>query len=370
MKRPKRTKRSQFDYRKLEDRICLTVTASVTQTGSLSVRGFSDGLVQINALGNQQFQITDNGAPVATVNGVRQNIVVRINPSPLNDTVRINLLNEAIDNVVVELSDGTNDFEITGNVPIMRVIYKGGSGQDTVVTNVDTTRITAVSGFDGSNSFLAQNNSRRFRYRGGVDADNVTLGSTLAPGSTQAEFAGIIPGDGENRFECFATITENLYFRGGEDRDTVTTFDVNNTASFVMGNGSNVLFLDGDYNRLFVRGGFDTDSVFFDENSSVSQRVGVILFGGNDFVRVDGRFTTDFYFNSTDGTDQVFIDSSALVIGNVSVLLGADFNQFTHNGEIRGDLYVASYNVGDNYRINGTVLGRIRLRPGGQGGGG
>ena len=99
MRRNKRSTRSLYDYQKLEDKVYLTVAASVTQTGSLSVTGFSDGIVQINSQGNQQFQIIDNGAVVANVNGVRQNIVVRVNPSPLNDTVRINLLNEAIDNV-------------------------------------------------------------------------------------------------------------------------------------------------------------------------------------------------------------------------------------------------------------------------------
>ena len=368
--RRKRIKRSSFDYQKLEDKVYLTVNATVTQTGSLSVRGFADGQVQINALGNQQFQITDNGALVANVSGVRQNIAVRVNPSPLNDSLRINLFNETVDNVVVELSDGNNDFQINGNSPIMRVVYEGGSGQDTVAVNVDTTRISSMVGREGSNTFTAQNNSRRFRYRGGPNADLVTLGSSVNPGAIQAEFAGIIMGNGINRFENYATITRNQYFRGGTGQDTVTSNDVNDTASFVLGDGSNVLFLDGNYGRLFVRGGFNQDSVFFDSNSSVSQRVGLLLVGGNDFVRVDGRITTDFYFNSTDGADQVLVTDSALITGNFTSLLGANFNRFTHNGEIRGDLFVTSTNASDNYRINGVVLGDIILRPGSQGGGG
>jgi hypothetical protein len=54
------------------------------------------------------------------------------------------------------------------------------------------------------------------------------------------------------------------------------------------------------------------------------------------------------------------------VTGDVSILLGADSNRFTHDGETRGDLFVTSRNITDDYRINGIVLGTIRLRPGGQ----
>jgi hypothetical protein len=215
----------------------------------------------------------------------------------MNDTVRIALLDEAINNVVVDLADGNNDFQITGNVPILRVVYRGGGDADTVLTGVETQQITAVFGGDGTNQFTAQNNSLRYRYRGGMNVDTVTLGSSLAPGAFQGEFAGIILGDGRNEFESFATITKNQSVKGGQQRDTISSYDVNGTATFQLGNGDNVLFLDGNYGRLFVRGGYDSDTVFFDPNSRVNQRVGILLFGGNDFVRVDGRFNTDFYFN-------------------------------------------------------------------------
>ncbi len=366
MDRTKRTQQASLDYQKLEDKVYLTVSAAVTQTGSLSVRGVADGIVEITALGNRQFLVTDNGAPVATVAGVRQNIAVKMDPGSQNDTVRIALLDETINNVVVELSDGNNDFQITGNVPITRVVYRGGGDSDTVLTAVETQRITAVFSGDGTNQFTAQNNSLRYRYRGGMNVDSVTLGSSLAPGTFQAEFAGIILGDGRNEFDSYATITKNQNVQGGDQRDTISSFNVNGTATFRMGNGENVLFLDGNYGRLFVRGGYDSDTVFFDPNSLVGQRVGILLYGGNDFVRVDGRFNTDFYFNSTDGEDQVFFSSTTLVTGDVSILLGADSNRFTHDGETRGDLFVTSRNLTDDYRINGIVLGTIRLRPGGQ----
>ena len=88
--------------------------------------------------------------------------------------------------------------------------------------------------------------------------------------------------------------------------------------------------------------------------------------GGDDFVRVDGTFNTDFFFSSTDGNDQVFFGSSTRVNGDVDVILGADSNQFTHDGRTTGDLFVTSRNINDTFRVNGQVVGVIRLNPGGQ----
>lgn len=364
--RKQRCARPTLNYDRLEDKSYLSVNVATNGLGSFSVKGVPNGPVEVMAEGNGQFLITDNGIAVAQVNGITQNIVVDLTLADVDDSVRITLLDEQINNVVVELGEGDNDFQITGNAQISRVIYRGGSGQDTVLTGVDTTQITAFFGFDGDNQLTALNNSGRFRYRGGSDADSVTLGSSLNAGALQAEFVGAILGDGENVFTSYATVTANQYVRGGDGADRISSFAVDGTASFAMGNGDNTLYIARSNGRLFVRGGYDSDAVVFDPDSSVAQKVGVVLWGGNDFVRVDGQISTKFYFNATDGDDFVYITDSAVITGDVTVLFGGGLNRFTSLGEIRGDLYVASYNVADTYSVGGTVLGDIRLRPGRQ----
>ena len=275
--------RPSADYKKLEDRICLTVSASVTQTGSLSVRGAADGLVEIVAVAPETFRVTDNGVEIATLDRVRRNIAVKLREGPLNDTVRINLQNQAVENVVVELHDGRNDFRIDGNRPIQRVVYRGGNGADTVVTNVDTATITAIFGFDGLNNYTAQNNSLRFRYRGGAQADLVDFGNV------QTSWMGVILGDGNNVMDSAATISRQQFVRGGAQKDTITTADFSATSSFDLGGGSNVLNVDGNYQRLFLRGSNGQDTIFFDTSSVVSTRLGVDLGGGNNFMRLAGN---------------------------------------------------------------------------------
>ncbi len=364
--RQKRYARPFLDYDTLEDKIYLAVNVASNGFGSLAVNGVPNGQVQVTSEGNGQFLVTDNGVDVARVTGITQNIVVDLTLADLDDSVRITLLDEQINNVVVELGEGDNDFQITGNAQISRVIYRGGSGQDTAFTSVDTERITAFFGFDGDNQLTAENNSGRFRYRGGADADTVTLGSSLNAGAFQAEFAGAVLGDGDNNFTSFATITENQFVRGGDGVDRISSYAVGGTASFPMGNGDNTLYIARDHGRLFVRGGYDADAVVFDPNSSVAQKVGIVLWGGRDSVRLDGQITTDVYFNATDGDDLFYINNTALVTGDVTVLFGGGLNRFTSFGEIRGDLFVTSYNVADTYSVAGTVLGQIILRPGRQ----
>lgn len=368
MNRMNRKTRSVTDYQKLEDRVYLAVTASVTPSGSLSVRGAADGDVEITNVGFRQYLVTDNGVDIATLNGVSRNMVVNLDsPGEQNNVVRIDLMDAVFENIVVELNSGDNDFQITGTGEARRVIYRGGNGDDTVVVNVDTEQITSVAPGGGVNSFTALANSNRFRFRGGGNNDTVTLGSAAAPGAFEANYAGIVLGNGQNVFSSYAIINTQQFVRGGDHADTILSFTVSGSALFPLGTGNNVLRLDGTYDNLFVRGGNDADAVFFFPSAVVNGRVGLILIGGDDFVRVDGTFNTDFFFNSTDGNDQVFFGGSTSVNGDVYVLLGADTNLFTHDGQTTGDLFVTSANINDNFRVNGRVDGVIRLNPGGQG---
>ena len=355
MRRRKRNRRSNLDYSKLEDKVYLTVTTSVSNTGTLAVNGFADGPVQINAVGPQTYSVTDNGVQVATVNGVRENMVVRLNPGPFNDNVQINLGTQTLFNVVVELQDGNNNFSITGTQSALRVIYRGGAGNDTVSTNLNTTLMTAAFGFGGTNTFTANNDSLRFRFRGGDGQDTVTVNPV------SAGYIGAVLHGGNDRFTSTANVQNNLYVNAGAGDDRIDENGQVGTLSLQLGNGANSTFLDGAYNRLFIRGGFGSDALFLNTTMSVARHAGLVLLGGNDFVRVAGDFNSSFYFNATDGNDEVFTTTDSSIFGDFTTLFGAGTNKFTHNGDINGDLYVASRNVNDNYRVNGDVGGTTRL---------
>ena len=53
--RRKRLNCSRFNYEKLEDKILLIISATVTPAGTLSITGTAEGIVDIDSLGNEQF---------------------------------------------------------------------------------------------------------------------------------------------------------------------------------------------------------------------------------------------------------------------------------------------------------------------------
>lgn len=369
MNRNKRnSSRRECSYAKLEDKILLAVTAAVNANGTLQVGGVADGLVEIVASEEPltQFIISDDGVEIARVNGVTQHINVDLALGDFDNSVRIDLMDEVVKSVVVEFGDGDNELFIEGDAQIERVIYRGGSGTDDATSLVNTEFITAFFGDEGDNSLFVNSDTGRIRYRGGGDTDTAIIGNILLPGVRTTEYAGMVMGDGNNTFTSYMSVGENQYFRGGEGQDTVSSLNVAGTASMQLSNGNDRVHIQGETGRLFIRGGFDNDAVIFGNNAVVQNRMGIKLWGGDDFIRVDGSIFTDIYFNATDGNDQFFLAPTSLVVGDVNVLFGPDDNSFTQFGEIDGDLYVASKNVNDNFAIGGTVSGNIRLRPGGQ----
>lgn len=72
----------------LEDRVCLTVSVELTHT-DLVVRGDSDGSVEITAAADGMFEATDNGAWVASAEGVEFIFGLATgNPTPTGVTPR------------------------------------------------------------------------------------------------------------------------------------------------------------------------------------------------------------------------------------------------------------------------------------------
>ena len=111
----RRRKAANLDFQKFEDRICLTVAAGVTDTGSLFVRGMADGPVEVVAVGENSFKVTDDGAEIGTFEGVDHNISIKWDQRPdvvSNDVVHVHLRNQVVDNVLADLGHGDNEFKI------------------------------------------------------------------------------------------------------------------------------------------------------------------------------------------------------------------------------------------------------------------
>lgn len=364
----RRKNNSRFDFEKFEDRICLTVAAMVTDAGTLVVNGVADGPVEITATGEQAFQVTDNGSVVADVEDVHKNIVVRIDRGadvPTDDSVSIRLGNNSIHNVLANLGDGTNQFNISGDQSIDRVIFLGGDGDDTANFNIDTEFIALALTQAGDDAVNMLADANRVRIRTGDGNDTVTLG-----GGTTAEVVGLRLGDGDNTVQSNATVNRMLFIRAGDGADQIglgTESSVGRQLSVVMGHGDNQLGLAGSVQgNTYVRAGNGHDTLAFGETSSIGRSAGIVLGSGDNQFGINGQIGGSLFMAGGLGNDDVRIGPSAVVSRNVGTLLGEGDNTFAHAGAIGGNLFVVSKNVNDQFVVSGTVDGLIRLGPGEQ----
>lgn len=366
----KRKKASRFDFEKFEDRLCLTVGVMVTDAGTLVVNGMADGPVEIIATGETAFQVTDNGIVVADVEGVEKNIVVRIDGRdagvPTDDSVSIDLADNSVDNVFASLGHGTNQFNISGDQSIDRMIFHGGDGDDTVNINVDTEFVALALTRAGDDTVNMLADANRVRIRTGDGNDSVTLG-----GGTTAESIGLRLGDGDNTVHSNATVSRMLAIRGGDGADQIGLGEesaVGRRLSVAMGHGDNQLGLAGSVEgNTFVRAGAGNDTLAFGASSSIGRSAGIVLGSGYNQFGINGQIGGNLFMAGGLGNDTVRIGESAQVSGSVGVLLGAGENTFGHFGAIEGNLFVVSKNSNDQFVVSGTVGGIIRLGPGEQG---
>jgi hypothetical protein len=94
------------------------VTASVSD-GDLVVEGDADGAVEIVAVSEGAYRVTDNGVVIAdetTLQGVTDDIHINLESTVAgtNDTLTIDLAGQTVDKVYAELGDGDNSFELVG----------------------------------------------------------------------------------------------------------------------------------------------------------------------------------------------------------------------------------------------------------------
>ncbi len=365
----RRRKAANLDFQKFEDRICLTVAAGVTDAGSLFIRGMADGPVEVVAVGENSFRVSDNGDVIGTFENVDHNISIKLDQNPdvaQDDVVHVHLRNQAVDNVAANLGNGNNEFRVGGDTTIHRVIYSGGRGDDAVTVNVNTDTLVAANMRGGNDSLDLHADAHRVRFHGGSGGDTLNI-----HGDANAGLVAAGMGHGENAVNHAGTVRGNMHIRSGLGNDTIRVGGdarVGGSLAMNMGHGDNTLNLAGDVGgRLRVRAGTGNDIVNITPSAQVGHNAGMILGHGDNTFNVGGTFGENVFMRGESGNDDVQIGESARIRGSVATVLGAGDNTFDHAGHIGGNLIVVSKNADDLFTISGgTVDGHIRLDPGGQ----
>lgn len=360
----------EMDYQKLEDRLCLTVSVAVHH-GSMVIHGDADGAVNVVGVGERTFAVSDNGVEIGTFENVHNCLRVELDRNPASDAkddaVSIELRDQHIHNVMVILGHGDNDFQISGDHVIDRVMVRTASGHDTMAVNVNT-RFMADGNLGGGDNTMEVNAfANRVRYRGGHGADILSLNE-----GAKARVMTAVMGHGSNQYVVRADVHDHLYFRGGAGSDTATINEgvhTHGNASFLLGHGDNSLDFAGWVGGHFrVRGGEGADTVNLAATSFTGHHAGIILGAGQNSYHLDGG-GVGYFLRGEDGNDQVELAESFDARGSVVAILGDGDNTFGHEGSIQRDLFAVSKNVDDLFSADGTVEGRTWLKPGGQKGG-
>ena len=282
----------RHDIEKLESRRYLTVTASVTD-GDLMVQGQADGTVEIRAIDEGKFLVTDNGNEVATLEGVSDDIRIKLDTegTDTNDKVTVDLAGQAVDQVFVELGNGDNEFELQGGTVRGMLRYLGGAGDDGLT----------------------------------IDADVIVEGPVVAQlrsGNDRLDVAGQLQ-------------RELLVFAGSGDDAVQLTEDcrVEGSVYLVLGDGQNIATVAGEINgSLVCHGGAGDDSVTLSDSALVRRSVHLALGEGDNTVELAGTVLGNVQYCGGDGSDTVTIASGAAVAGNVTLRLGDGTNTVDHAG--------------------------------------
>ena len=122
-------RRSTFEA--LEPRRALAVSATVTD-GDLVITGDADGAVEIVAVGDGSYQVTDNGVLIAdetTLTGVTDDIRIDIDEfAGADNSVLLDLsaqTTQTVDRIYADLGDGDNSLQLVGGIA-ESLQYRGG----------------------------------------------------------------------------------------------------------------------------------------------------------------------------------------------------------------------------------------------------
>jgi hypothetical protein len=295
----------------LEKRLALAVTAAVVD-GDLVIEGDADGAVEIVAVGDGNYQVTDNGVLIAdetTLTGVTDDIRIDIDESAAADnSVTLTLSDQVVDRIFADLGDGANSLQLVGGTAAS-LRYAGGDGVDTIDLGTAVTTGASLKLGDGDNSVVVNAEVGRLDIKGGDGVDAVTIAAAVA-GNVNARL-----GDGDNSFELTSAVAGNLKLSTGDGVDTVSLA----------------------------------------EGSAVAENVHLYLGDGDNTATLAGSIEGSLKYRGLDGDDILTTTDVSTIAGNLSARLGAGSNSVTHNGSITGDFTVVSQNAEDVVTIAETA---------------
>jgi len=318
-------RRNLHVFEPLERRLCLTVAVQV-DNGDLIVDGQSDGPVEITAVAEGTFQVVDDGAVIAILEGVDDDIRIDLDAgdASADDTITLDLAGQAVDRVIVDLGDGDNSFLIQGGTVGGSLKYRGGDGDDLLEIAADTV------------------------IEKGVYA-------CLA--------------DGENTLLLEGQVDRNLTVHSGSDDDVLQIEEgarIERDLRATLGDGDNTVTIAGEIGRgLTVRAGSGDDIVEMLADALVERSASISLDGGDNELIHAGIVEGNLLHLGADDNDVVAITEEAIVGGNACLRLGGGDNSATHLGDIEGNLRVSSANEEDLIDIDdGNVGGETEVNLG------
>ena len=330
-------RRSLNQYEPLENRICLTVSAAVTDAGNLIVSGDADGPVEIRALDAETFTITD-GDTVQEVTGVTGGIRVRITDAePVDDGGE----------------DGGGDDGGTTTRPTLALADElppaDPANDDSVLIDLggeSVDRICASLG-SGNNSLVIRNGSvtGSIGYRGGPHDDSLTLAEDASAGRHISARLG----HGNNDVHIAGDVAGSVNVRTGHGDDSVrigANSEIGRNAVAHLGAGTNSVGVGGAIGGgLHVGGGAGDDSVGVGENATIGRSLSAHLGAGNNNVGIAGSVDGFFHYHGGGGDDSLRIAETGSVGRSAFVRLGTGANSFIVNGSIARHLLLASGNA-------------------------
>jgi hypothetical protein len=316
-------------FEALENRLCLSVSVAVND-GDLVVSGDADGAVEIVAVSEGAYRVTDNGVLVAdetTLTGVTDDIHIELEESieGTNDTVTVDLGGQTVDKVYAELGDGDNSFELV-NGTAAGLNYRGGDGIDSVSLAATIESRAIVSLGDGANELTVTGAIGNLAVHGGDDADLMAIADTaVVSGGVTAQL-----GDGDNSLTLAGTVDGHLLVSARDGIDTVTVAEgatVGRSVKLALGDGDNSATVAGSIDgSLAYNGGDGNDSVSLAASAVIADNFFARLGDGENTVAQAGNVEGDFRVVSANEDDTVDITDAAIIGGTTELGLGEQTN--------------------------------------------
>ena len=316
-------RKSKLAYENLEARKLLATTAGVMD-GDLYLSGEADGEIEIVAVTESTFRVSDNGVTIAdesTLDNVTDDIRINLRTDSSDNTVSLNLEGTELDMVYANLGDGDNFLELTGG-EASKIIFRGGVDNDTIEIN------------------SAVESAAYFRL--GDGDDSVQLNGEISR-------VGIIGGDGNDSVSL-------------EGESTLDRVYMN------LGEGDNLATLNGEVDgNVRIRTNQGDNEISFSDTSIVTGQVRITTDDGSNLIFVNGTIEGELRLHASDGDDSLEFAETAFA-DSIHAKLGDGENYVLIEGTVENEVNIVSLNEDDIFEVKDTasIDGESQLLPGEQ----